>query len=134
LHRVGADAAGSAVDQDGLAGLGVDRVDRGRRGGTGEGDRGGGDEVQFGRLGHDRGRRQQRVLGHRAGLDRRGEQDVAEYFVADVDVVDAGPDRLDDPGGVPADHDRVLVRHHSGQHAGGDAVVDGVEAGGLDLD
>jgi hypothetical protein len=55
LYGVGADAAGGAVDQYGLAGLGVDRVDRGGCGGTGQGDRGGGDEVQLGRLSDDRG-------------------------------------------------------------------------------
>jgi hypothetical protein len=36
-------------------------------------------------------------------------------------------------GVVPADHDRVLVRRHSGQHAGSDAVVDGVRPAALTL-
>ena len=70
-----------------------------------------------------------------AGLDGRGQQDVAEDLVADGDVVDAGADGLHDAGGVAAEHEGVLVRQaHLGEHAGGDGVVDGVEAGGLDPD
>ena len=132
LHGVRADAAGGAVDQDGLPGPRVDRVDGRGRGGAGERNRGGGDEVEAGGLGHDGGGGQQRVLGERAGLDRRGEQHVPEHLVADGDMVDPGADGLDDAGGVAAEDDRVLVRHHPGQHAGGDGVVDGVETGGHD--
>jgi hypothetical protein len=59
---------------------------------------------------------------------------VSEHLIPDVDVVDAGADRLDDTGGVAAEDQRVLVRHQLRHHAGGDGVVDGVDAGGLHLD
>jgi hypothetical protein len=60
---------------------------------------------------------------------------VTEHLVADGHMVHAGADGLHDAGGVAAEHDRVLVRQaHLGQHPGGDAVVDRVQAGGLDPD
>jgi hypothetical protein len=67
-------------------------------------------------------------------MDRRGKQDVTDDLVTDLDVLDAGSDRLDDTGGVTAEHQRILVRHHVGQGSGGYGVVERVEASGPDLD
>jgi hypothetical protein len=58
---------------------------------------------------------------------------VGEYLVAGRESFDAVSGRLDDTGGVAAQHDGVVVRHDPGHHARGDGVVERVEPGGLDF-
>ena len=72
LDRERAGTAGSPDDEHDPAGLRVDRVDGGGGGSAGQGQRGRREPVQPGGLGGGAGRGQQRVLGQRAGLDRRG--------------------------------------------------------------
>ena len=127
LDDVGANPAGGAVDQHRLAALDVDGSDRGDRSGAGQRKRGGGHEVEPGGLDDHRGRWQERVLGQRARLEGRREEHMSEHLVPGRYVYDTRADGLDNAGGVAAEHQRVLMRHHRRQHAGRYGVVERVQ-------
>ena len=63
---------------------------------------------------------------------RVGVQDEPEDLVAGLVAADGGADLLDHAGVVAAEDDRVFVLDaHSGEHAGGDPVVDRVDRRGV---
>ena len=125
LHGEVADAAGRGVDQRPLAGAQVRRVDQrlpGRQGGQRDG--AGRHVVHVGRLGGERARRADHVLGERAHAERVRQH--AEHLVAGREQGHPQADRLDHAGGLPAQHERRIAEEPAGRPV---LPVGGVQAG-----
>jgi hypothetical protein len=135
LQGDGADAAGSAGDQQGLTGLNVERLERVVGGDAGEPD-------HCGLLGadgcRDRGDgrgREGDLVGEGAGAGAQlGAGDNAGDAVADPEPFDVVADRGDRAHEVAAEDDRELVRQHVPHVAGDHGQVEAVDRRGLDLD
>jgi hypothetical protein len=134
LHGEAAHAAGRADDEDGVAFGEVEGVDGSHRGDGRKGRGTCGRDIDVRGPAGDGG-----VSGDGDELRPAavadggvGVQEKAEDLVAGRVVGNVVTDLLDDAGVVAAEGDGVLVLDaHAGEHAGGDAVVDGVGRGGL---
>src|SRR5450631_709456 len=131
LHGERADTTGGPGDQHDLAWLGVDGVNRGERGGTGEGECGRAfNRKSVGDLGREHCRRSDQ-LGEGAEAAERHLHEHPEHRVAHLEPGHAGANGFDRAAVIASQHDRKLVLHPAFDHAAGDGEVHAVHRAGL---